>query len=110
MVGPSNFDIDASRILEERVSSLRTLTYERAIGFPETSEEETIVVAGKRCKLIVFRQPGPEELTDSILITVLLSRSGLLGITQYHTERGLLFSPANPVREATDMELLQNGG
>ena len=80
-------------MIEDRISRLRPLTYEQAAALPT-----------------VFAQPMSALTPDSVLVTVQVARSGFLGIASYHTERGLVFVRGHAARDATDLELQENGG
>jgi hypothetical protein len=100
------YEMEAERLISDRIATLRSLTFDRAGALPEAAGEEA-VVAGRKCALTTFRQQvGPE----GILVTVQLARRGLFGLGTFHTEKGLIFSRNGPVRDASQQELLESGG
>lgn len=105
----ANFNTEAARLIESRLSALRRLTFSEAAVLPEAASEET-TLAGVRCNLNVFRQTNSETLPDAILVAVQVSRSTLISVASHHTERGLVFGANGQVREAADDELRNTGG
>jgi len=105
----TRYNEEAVRIIEERITGLRIMTFAEAATLPETSSEDHLI-AGEKASLTVFRQNSPYQLDGRVLVTVLVARSGWLGMTSYHIERGLVFSPSEQVREATETELQNSGG
>jgi hypothetical protein len=83
------------------------LSISEAALLPECSKEEKVIVAGHKCSLTVFSQ---KISGDSVLVVILLARNKVWGMVNYHTERGLVFSPDGVVREATSKELTDSGG
>jgi hypothetical protein len=100
---------EADRLIGERIAQLRSLTFEQAQALPEGSSEDT-VLGGIPCSVTVFAQHAPWKLTNAVLVTVQVARRKLLGMVEYHIERGLVFSPREGVREATALELQNTGG
>lgn len=97
---------EAARMIASRLAVLRTLTFDQASGLPEAAGEEA-VVAGRKCALTTFRQ----QLTaGEVLVTVQLARRTLLRLGSVHTEQGLIFNRNGVVRDASQHELLMNGG
>lgn len=98
--------MEAETLIGGRITTLRTLTFDRASALPETEEEKT-VVAGRKCALTTFRQLlGTEE----VLVTVQLARRTLFRLGTVHTEKGLIFNRDGSVRDASQRELLVTGG
>ena len=109
-MGDTAYDIAARNILGERIGQLRTLSPIDAASLPEASQSEALVLGGKRCSVTVFKQSNSDAVPGAVLVTVLVARSGLLGIASYHTARGLVFFPDGGVRDATELELQNSGG
>jgi hypothetical protein len=79
-------------------------------GLVDDAWMEDQLVAGEKASVTVFRQDSPYQLDGRVLVTVLVARSRWFGMTSYHIERGLVFSPGEQVREATETELQNSGG
>ncbi len=106
----ATFNDEALAVIRSEVDRLRgELTFSQALALPE-AEGKDIVVAGKEVQLTIFRQTEPSFLKGDVLVTVQVARFGLGGIVSYHTERGLVFSPSEAPREATQIELQNSGG
>jgi hypothetical protein len=105
----SRFQVAAGELIDSRLERLRALTYADARQLPETAEEQA-VVGGRRTSITVFRQDDPHGLPGCTLVTVLVARSAWFGLASNHVERGLVFSPRQPAREATARELENSGG
>ena len=104
-----DFISEATRVLADRIGDLEQLTFDQAALLPETDGVYR-TLGGYRAGITTFRQSGLPQLKGMVLVTVLVSRPTLLGISAHHIERGLVFSPNNPVREATARELQNSGG
>ena len=100
---------EADHLIGERIAQLRSLTFEQARALPEGSSEDT-VLGGIPCRVTVYAQLAPWKLPGTVLVTVQVARRKLLGMVEYHIERGLVFSPEGVVREATRVELRDTGG
>ena len=60
---------------------------------PESASEE-ISIRGVKAGLTVFRQLSPHELEGKVLVTVLVARPRLLGMSTHHLQKGLdVFGP-----------------
>jgi hypothetical protein len=105
----THYNEEAARIIEDRIEELRIMTFAEAATLPETSSEDQLV-AGEKASVTVFRQDSPYQLDGRVLVTVLVARSRWFGMISYHIERGLVFSPDEQVREATETELQNSGG
>jgi len=103
------YQAETARILTERIESLRKMTFSEASLLPAARGEDA-VVAGQKATITVFRQDSPYQLSGKILVTVLVARERWFGIAAHHTERGLVFSPDESVREAAQLELQNSGG
>ena len=100
---------EATRLVEARISRLRDLTYLEVQALPETDSIDAII-AGTQASITMFRYQDAFQLEGKTLLVVLAATPGLSGMTSFHIERGLLFSPSGPVRLATDIELQNSGG
>jgi hypothetical protein len=105
----TRYNEEAARIIEDRIKELRFMTFAEVATRPETSSEDQLI-AGEKASVTVFRQDSPYQLDGRVLVTVLVAKSGWFGMTSYHIERGLVFSPGEQVREATETELQNSGG
>ena len=104
------FKAEAIKEVDARVAELRsTRSFETASSLPEAHAED-IVVAGREVQLMIFRQSSVPLLAGQVLVTVQISRHGMGGVLLFRTERGLVFSPGMPARDATAEELQQSGG
>lgn len=103
------FQHAVAELLASRLAWLRELTYREARALPATAEE-AVVLEGATTSVTVFRQDDAYALAGRTLVTVQVARPALLGLASFHTERGLVFSPNEPPREATDLELQNSGG
>jgi hypothetical protein len=104
----TSFQRVVAELLASRLARLRELTYREARALPATVEE-AVVLDGTVSSVTVFRQDDAHALSGRTLVTVQVARPALLGLASFHTERGLVFSPNEPPRDATDLEL-QNSG
>ena len=104
-----SYGADAMKIIEHRLNERRDLTFEQVSSLPEVSGED-IVIDGTKARVTIFRQSSPYELSGRVLLTVLIARPRWFGMAAHHIERGLVFSPDQPVREATESELQNSGG
>ena len=99
------FNDAAIAAVQGEIVRLRTeLSYPQACELPETDVRD-IVVAGREVQLTTFRQRVPSSASGEILVVVQVARFGLGGIVSYQIERGLIFSPSAPPRDATGPEL-----
>jgi hypothetical protein len=106
----ATFKEEALAAVRSEVDRLKAeLTYAQALALPEAAGKD-IVVAGKEVQLTIFRQTEPPFLKGEVLVTVQLARFGLGGSVSHQTERGIVFSPIEPPREATPVELENTGG
>lgn len=103
------FNSEAYRIIIERLAILRRLNFAEAAELPTTSSKD-VLVAGDKANITVFRQDGPYQLDGKVLLVVMVAKPVWFGTGSHQVERGLVFSPDQPVREATDLELLYSGG
>jgi hypothetical protein len=102
---------EALTLIQERIEQLRTLSLADADAIAEVSGEDELVLAGKKCSIMVFSQRSPYNLPQSLLVTVLVSRARFGSIASAHIERGVVFSLLDgTVRDATDLELRDSGG
>ena len=99
-------EAEATRILERHIARLKALSFEQAQVLPEASDERD--VEHSPYAVTVFAQRDLPGFENAILVTVQLARKS--GLASYHTERGLIFSPAHPPREASREELRNSGG
>ena len=100
------FDLEAKQLVDGRIAQLQRSEFDVVSALPEATDEERLV-AGRRCKLTVFRQ---QLINDHLLVTVQLACPTLAGLVTLHRERGLVFSADGEVREATSKELTASGG
>lgn len=105
----AEYNAEANDIVGRRIEVLRQLTFAQAAALPETNGED-VVIAGSKASVTVFRQSSPYQLEGKILVTVLVARETWFGMSAHHTERGLVFSSEQEVREATEIELQNSGG
>jgi hypothetical protein len=99
----------ATRMVVERLDTLRGLTFEQEAALPP-SDGADFTVAGQAMTVTTFRYTDPDELQGKVLVVVLAAKPVLLGIGAHHIEHGLLFSPDENVRSATEAELRNSGG
>ena len=93
---------DPQMLLEERLPSLKALTFSQAAALPE-GQEETL----GPYKLTTFHQ----HLTGNRhLVTLQLSKPYFFGLFGSHWERGVVFAEGSVPREATAEELMNSGG
>ena len=100
---------EVERVIDGRIRDLRGKSFDEASALPEVASEDCLF-AGEKVSVTVFRQNSPYQLDGKVLITVLVAKPELLGMTSTHIERGLVFSPNEAVREATQDELQNTGG
>jgi hypothetical protein len=105
----ATYQAQADREIELRISKLRLLSYREVAELPIEAGEEALL-AGAKSSITVFTLRGPYTQSNSLLVAVQVARRGVLGVASYYTERGLIFSPDAPVREATELELQNTGG
>ena len=112
MTVSDEYRLEAERVITSRLAQLRRLTYQEVAALPQPSAGEEFVFGGTPCKLWMYVQPSasPPLPEDTILVTVQIERERFFGMVSYHTERGLVFSPNAPVRDATEIELRDSGG
>ena len=103
------YKLEVDSLIRSRIEELRTLTFANATVLPETVGEERIILS-RKCALTVFVQHSPHFLPEQILVTVQVARFGVLGLSSYHVERGLVFSPDGSIRDATEEDLQNSGG
>jgi hypothetical protein len=105
----SNYEVEAARVIKKRLDELRRLSYAevQALSEAEGGGDRYCWYKGKP-----HRVPpgGPYQLEGRTLVTVLVARERWFGMTAYHIERGLVFSPDGTIREATTLELQNSGG
>lgn len=99
------FEVQAERLLQERVGSLQRLSYAEASALPDAAGTE-VMVSGQRCLLTVFAQPVP----TGTLVVAQVARSSMCGLASFLQERGLVFAPEDSVRVASEHELLFTDG
>jgi hypothetical protein len=102
----SRYDHDAGALIQNRLATLRTLTFAEAIDLPDAEGEDTLV-AGKPCAVTTFAQRVGSK---QVIVTVQVARRAGVGFVTLHTERGLVFESDGSIREATREELLRSGG
>jgi hypothetical protein len=106
----ATFNDEALAVVTAEVDRMRgELTFSQALALPQATGRD-IVVAGKEVQLTIWRQTDLHLLKGDVLITVQVARFGLGGMVTYQTERGLVFSPGAPPRDATPVELQNSGG
>ena len=109
MTKASQFADAVSVAVQEHIDRLRAeLTFASARSLRE-AEGQDIVVAGREVQLTIFRQYDLPILRGQVLITVQIARHSLGGIVAFRHERGLVFSPDAPTRDATAGELSASG-
>lgn len=103
------FNEESLTLVEREIERLRAgLTFEKARNLPQ-AEGRDVVVAGREVQLTVFRQTDARIGDGGVLVTVQVARFGLGGTNTYRVERGLVFSPDAPPRDATEEELVTSG-
>lgn len=102
---PISFADSAAGVVRAKLQQLRgELTFEQALALPEADCQD-VVVEKKEVQLTIFRQAKLPFLEGRVLVTVQLARHGLGGVSHFKYEQGLVFSPNEAVRLATDEEL-----
>ena len=96
-------------LVEQKLAGLARLSYDQARQLPEV-EGSDVDFSGVKASLTVFRQDDAYDLAGKILVLVVAARPTLMGIATQHVERGLVFSPSEPTREATQSEIRNSGG
>ena len=96
----------SEKLLEDRLESLRTLTFDEVQALPETSDHE-VTLAGYRCHLTEFAQT---LVKGKLLLTIQVAKPEWFGLCALVQERGLIFTDDGQVREATLQELIESGG
>ena len=109
MAERAHFEASAVELIESRLATIRNLTFAEAAVLPETQAEK-IRVDGVDAHITIFRQVSPYQLEGRVLVVVQFARPRLLGMMSEHIERGLVFSPNEPTRGATELELQNSGG
>jgi len=99
----------ATRLVEARVKALSDLSFSQAAALPETDSAK-FVIEGMASSITTFRYSDAYAIEGRVLVVVLAARPTLLGIAAQHIERGLVFSPYEAVRPATQLELQNSGG
>jgi hypothetical protein len=105
----ASFQRAVAELLASRLARLRKLTYQEARALPATAEE-AVVLDGATSSVTVFRQNDAYALVGRTLVTVQVARQALVGLASFHTELGLVFSPNESPRDATELELQNSGG
>ena len=100
---------EATALVVGRVRELKLLSYDEASKLPEVVGDD-VVIAGARAQVTTYRQSEALQLEGEILVVVLVAKPGLLGMSTFHIERGLVFSSKKPTRNATERELQNSGG
>ena len=104
------FDKESLALVQREIERLRAgLTFEKARELPQ-AEGRDVVVAGREVQLTIFRQTDAGIPGRGVLVTVQVARFGLGGTNTYRVERGLVFSPGVPARNATQEELVASSG
>jgi len=93
-------------LIDDRINVLRLLTFEEVKKFPE-SKDRDLVLDSLNYKFTEFMQ---RLAGGEILLTGRLSWSTGFGLLDLSTERGLVFSADRRVRDATEDEMVMNGG
>jgi hypothetical protein len=105
---PLSFADSASQVVRAKLERLRSeLSFEQALALAEADCQD-IVVERKEVQLTIFRQASLPFLEGGVLVTVQLARHGLGGIPHFKHEQGLVFSPNEPARAATEEELARS--
>ena len=99
---------DAGQFLEARLRRLAALSWQEASRLPESSEER-VCLGASECVLATFRQARDLPTEKAVLVTLQLTRSRCFGAWGDPLEKGLVFVPGQPPREATAAELLEPG-
>jgi hypothetical protein len=102
------FKAEALRELQAQLDALRTLDFVGALSLPETQYRD-IALCGREAQLTIFRQ-SDQPRPGHVLVTAQIARHTLGGVTSLKFEKGLVFPPVGPVRDATEEELLRSGG
>lgn len=96
-------------MIHSRIEKLRTLDAQAAAALPEVGGVR-MVIAGFESSITVFRYNDAYQLNGKTLVVVLAARPTMFGLPSQHIELGLVFSPTEPVRDATEKELQNSGG
>ncbi len=99
----------AVRLAEERLTPLRSLSYERALALPEVQSED-VLVAGQKVSFTLSRDVSSRQLEGCVMVVALVALPRWFGRGTHRTERGIVFSPNAQPREATALELQKSGG
>lgn len=100
---------EATDLVEKKIHGLRQLSYEQACLLPEVDGAD-VLIANQKASITTFRQTDVYQLEGKTLVVVLAAKPSFFGMTAFHIERGLVFSPAEPLRTATELELQNSGG
>lgn len=99
----------ATSLVEAKIQALQNLSYEEASSLPEV-EDADVVLAGNKASITTFRYADAYQLEGKTLIVVLAAKPSFFGMCSFHIERGLIFSPIESPRSATELELQNSGG
>jgi hypothetical protein len=109
MVVDPRYVSEAVTLIDSRLGELRSLSFQEASSLQAISSEE-VLIHGTKASIAVFRQSEPYGLSGKVLIAVLVARPKWFGMASHHIEKGLVFSPGEGVRAATETELQNSGG
>jgi hypothetical protein len=105
----ATFKVAASGLVEERIERLREMSFAEACALPEVAGED-VLIGGFKASVTTFRYADAIGLAGKVLVVVLAARPLAFGMAAQHVERGLVFAPSEPVREASVTELQNSGG
>ncbi len=105
----AEFALAALPIVQSRIEQFRTLDAQAAAALPEADSLQ-MEIGGFESSITVFRYNGAYQLNGKVLVVVLAARPTMFGLAEQHIELGLVFSPTEPVRDATVTELQNSGG
>ena len=104
-----SFPDNAMTALNDEMAAVRCLSYQEACSLPET-RGSSIGYGKNRCQITIYRQTDVPGFDNAVLVTVQLSKTGVLGVATYTTEEGVIFFETGGNRDADVVELLASGG
>jgi hypothetical protein len=102
------FRNEALRAIEAQLALFKDTLHLAAAALLPQAQSRDIVLVGREAQLTIFRQMD-RPLPGHVLVTVQVARHSLGGVSTLRFEKGLVYSPGDLVREATDQELQASG-
>jgi hypothetical protein len=103
------FRLGALHEVQQQLDAMRSSLDAAAAGAMPEMQCRDIVISGREALLTIFRQLD-RPAHGSILVTAQVARYALGGLNTLKFEKGLVFAPGEPVRDATDEELKLSAG